>query len=372
LRLTANDSLLSSSDDVVITVNPVPINRAPVVNAGADQVITLPAAANLVGTVTDDGLPNPPGAVAATWSKISGPGTVTFANATSSSTTATFSRAGIYVLRLTGSDGALSTVDNVVIGVMPAPVNRAPVVNAGADQTITLPAVANLVGTVTDDGLPNPPGAVVTTWSKVSGPGAVTFGDPMALSTTATFTTAGSYVLRLTANDGALSVTDNIGITVRASSIRLQYRVTDLAPRDNQIRPRFNIVNGTATAVPLSELKIRYWYTIDGSQPQTAHCDSAQIGCSRITQTFTTLNPVRPNADRYLEVGFTGSAGNLAAGAQTGELQLRFNKNNLSNYNETNDYSYSTGPTVNPPTSLTDWTRVTLYRSGVKIWGTEP
>ncbi len=38
------------------------------------------------------------------------------------------------------------------------PVNQPPVVNAGVDATITLPATASLDGTVTDDGLPNPPG----------------------------------------------------------------------------------------------------------------------------------------------------------------------------------------------------------------------
>ena len=37
---------------------------------------------------------------------------------------------------------------------------------------------ANLAGTVTDDGLPGGAGTVV--WSKVSGPGGVTFGDPVA------------------------------------------------------------------------------------------------------------------------------------------------------------------------------------------------
>jgi hypothetical protein len=95
-------------------------------------------------------------------------------------------------------------------------VNRAPVPNAGPDQTITLPATASLSGTVTDDGLPNPPATVTTTWSKVSGPGTVTFGNASARATTATFSTAGSYTLRLTANDSALSGTDDIVITVNA------------------------------------------------------------------------------------------------------------------------------------------------------------
>src|SRR2546426_9818613 len=60
----------------------------------------------------------------------------------------------------------------------PAPaVNLAPVVNAGADQVITLPSIANLTGVAIDDGQPNPPGALTTTWSQVSGPGTVSFSN---------------------------------------------------------------------------------------------------------------------------------------------------------------------------------------------------
>ena len=210
LRLTANDSVLTTTDDIVITVNPH--NDAPNVNAGPDQTITFPASASLDGTVTDDGLPNPPGAVTTTWSKVSGPGTVTFADASAIDTTASFSVAGSYTLRLTANDSALTTSDDVVITVNGA--NQAPNVNAGPDQTITLPANATLDGTVTDDGLPNPPGAVTTTWSKVSGPGTVTFADPNAIDTTAGFSVAGSYTLRLTANDSALTGSDDIVITV--------------------------------------------------------------------------------------------------------------------------------------------------------------
>jgi hypothetical protein len=89
-----------------------------------------------------------------------------------------------------------------------------PVVDAGTDQTITLPDSANLDGTVTDDGLPDPPGAVTTTWSKVSGPGTVTFGNANAVDTTASFSAAGTYVLRLTADDGELDANDEVTITV--------------------------------------------------------------------------------------------------------------------------------------------------------------
>src|SRR5687767_8787626 len=202
LRLTASDSVLTTVDDVVITVNPA-ANQPPVVSAGADQAITLPATAPLSGTATDDGLPNPPATVTTTWSMLSGPGAVTFGNANALSTTASFSTAGSYTLRLTASDSVLTTVDDVVITVNPAG-NQAPVVSAGADQTITLPATAPLSGTATDDGLPNPPATLTTTWSMLSGPGAVTFSNANELSTTASFSTAGSYTLRLTASDRPL------------------------------------------------------------------------------------------------------------------------------------------------------------------------
>ncbi|KPK53598.1 MAG: hypothetical protein AMS22_07185 [Thiotrichales bacterium SG8_50] len=163
--------------------------------------------------MTDDGLPTPP-ALTTSWSQVSGPGTVTFGNAGAVDTTASFSVDGVYTLRLTANDGALSSSDDVVITVNPAPpVNQAPVVNAGPDQTITLPGNATLDGTVTDDGLPTPP-ALTTTWSQVSGPGTVTFGNPNAVDTTASFSAAGSYTLRLTANDGALSSSDDVVVTV--------------------------------------------------------------------------------------------------------------------------------------------------------------
>ena len=123
--------------------------------------------------------------------------------------------AGTYVLRLTADDGELSTGDEVTIIANPAPpVNQPPVVDAGPDQTITLPDNATLDGTVTDDGLPHPPGVVSTTWSQVDGPGAVGFGDASAVDTTVSFSAAGTYVLRLTADDGELSASDEINIAV--------------------------------------------------------------------------------------------------------------------------------------------------------------
>ena len=223
LRLTANDGELSSFDEITVTYYPSNTqNQAPVVDAGTDQTITPPNSANLDGTVTDDGLPNPPGAVTTTWTKASGPGTVTFGDIHAVDTTASFAMSGTYVLRLTANDGALQAYDEVTITVN-QPVNQGPSVNAGYDQTITLPAGANLNGTVTDDGFPNPPGVVTTLWTIQSGPGTVTLGNAGETNTTASFTLPGTYVLRLTADDSAIQAHDDVTITVNSPPASCQF-----------------------------------------------------------------------------------------------------------------------------------------------------
>src|SRR6266545_929315 len=99
--------------------------------------------------------------------------------------------------------------------------NRPPVANAGPDQSLSgtlFPLAVALNGAAADDALPNPPGALTATWSKVSGPGAVWFNNANQLNTTAYFAGSGAYVLRLTVNDGALQASDDVTITIQRSS----------------------------------------------------------------------------------------------------------------------------------------------------------
>lgn len=155
---------------------------------------------------------------------------------------------------------------------------------------------------------------------------------------------------------------------IGSASLQADYRVGDPgAPDDNQIKPQIEIVNKSSSTINLSDVTVRYWYTIDGSQMQTYWCDYATIGCNNITGKFVPVSPARPGADYYLQVGFTSSAGNLAPGASTGEIQNRFNKNDWSKYDETNDYSY-----IGSDTSYTVSTKVTVYYQGKLVWGTEP
>lgn len=125
-------------------------NAAPTVSAGADRTASASSPITLAGSVSDDGLPS--GTLTSTWSKVSGPGTVTFADARKPGTMATFSATGTYVLRLTASDGALSASDDLTITVGPASTAQAVVsfalVNADTGQPIpgyaTIPAGATI------------------------------------------------------------------------------------------------------------------------------------------------------------------------------------------------------------------------------------
>jgi len=198
----------------VVTVG----NQPPVVNAGPDINVTLAplAIASLNGTVVDDGLPNSPGAVRTTWTQVSGPSNVAFADPSVLKTTATFSMSGTHVLRLTAHDGDLSAFHDVAISVIDP--NQPPTVDVGPDTTIPFAPQSTVFisGVVNDDGLPNPPGGVTHFWTEFSGPpGKVIFADPGSLTTAASFESPGIYVLRLTASDGQQTAFDDLTVTVK-------------------------------------------------------------------------------------------------------------------------------------------------------------
>jgi hypothetical protein len=265
LRLTANDGTLSSTDDVTITVNPA---------SGASVIISLEAeSGSLTAPMVSRSSPTASGGQSVEVPEgagnnyndaiFGGPGQVNFSiSIPQGGTYALWARTmaanggndSFYVVRNgtllrewsvplsttwkwnkianvaltaevlnlafrqredgTGLDQLLLTND---LSLVPGTSNQVPRVNAGPDQAVTLPNPVNLDGTVTDDGLPNP-AASTTTWSQVSGPGTVTFGDANALDTTANFIMDGIYVLRLSASDGLLSASDEVTIRVHPTS----------------------------------------------------------------------------------------------------------------------------------------------------------
>ena len=207
-------SFLSAAPDMGAFESGAAGNTPPTANAGADQTITLPAStATLTGSGTDIG-----GSIAAyAWSIVSGPGAGTISSPTAATTSVTGLAQGAYTFQLKVTDNSGSTAtDNVIVTVNPAVItNTPPTANAGADQTITLPAsTVTLTGSGTDVG-----GSISAyAWSKVSGPAAGTIASPAAATTSITGLTQGAYTFQLKVTDnGGLTATDNIIVTVNAA-----------------------------------------------------------------------------------------------------------------------------------------------------------
>lgn len=192
-------------------------NIGPMVNANIDKAVNLPASANLAGSASDDGKPVP-ATLTTTWSKASGPGTVTFGNASATSTTANFYQTGSYVLRLTASDGEIKTFDDMVVTATGTPANVAP---AFTSDPMTKPdasedsayAGQSLAGAATDGNTNE-----TLTYSKVSGPAWLNVAADGTLSGTPSNSDVGanSFTVRVT---DSTSLTDEAVLNINVTNV---------------------------------------------------------------------------------------------------------------------------------------------------------
>lgn len=160
-------------------------DSVPTVSLGADRFVnamtSIDATTSLAATYS--------------WTKVSGPGVVTFGSPNAEDTTVSTNADGVYVLRLTVTNAsAIHTIsDDITLTWDTGAPNFQ---TALADQTSKDPI--DVTGDVQDS---------LTTlsyaWTKVSGPGTITFSHPSAAATTITADQDGAYVIRLTATDQA-------------------------------------------------------------------------------------------------------------------------------------------------------------------------
>lgn len=155
-------------------------------------------------------------------------------------------------------------------------------------------------------------------------------------------------------------------VTAPSGALTIQAFNGNTSTSTNGISPKFKVVNTGNSAIQLSDVKLRYYYTIDGEEAQSFWSDWASIGSANVTSKFVKLATPVAGADYALEVGFTSAAGTLNAG-QSAEIQARFSKNNWSNYNQTNDYSFKASST-----QFANHEQVTGYINGQLVWGIEP
>ena len=138
----------------------------------------------------------------------------------------------------------------------------------------------------------------------------------------------------------------------------------------NTIYANFKVINNGSSSINLAELKLRYYYTSDSDKPQNFYCDHAGMlnGWSytgvtdKVTGTFCKISSPVSNADSYIEVGFKSDAGALSAGGYI-EIQTRTARNDWTNYDMSNDYSFKTLRTYG------DNDKITAYMKGILIYG---
>ncbi|HEX2927140.1 MAG TPA: cellulose binding domain-containing protein [Ruminiclostridium sp.] len=150
------------------------------------------------------------------------------------------------------------------------------------------------------------------------------------------------------------------------SAIRVQLYNANKAVDNNTIFPWYKIYNSGNVPVNLEDIKVRYYYTIDGEKPQNFWCDWSNIGSSNVVGNFIKMPAVVDGVDYCLEISFKSGSGILKPG-DSAELQCRIAKNEWTNYNQANDYSFNS---ISP--SYVDWTKVTGYLKGELAWGVEP
>jgi len=199
-------------------------------------------------------------------------------------------------------------------GKCPIDDNAAPVVSAGPDQSIAnVTDVVTLSGQVTDDGLPV--GApVITEWSKRSGPGNVSFGNPAAAETTATFTLPGIYVLRLMAHDGLDESSDTVEVRVAAfCKVESPTNLTAWWPANGDAMDVVNTQAGRLlNGVAFSDGKVSSSFSFDGTDdsvrvPASPGVDIGKSGDGSLTIEFWS-NTTHRNQDPVLLGWNNGSA----------------------------------------------------------------
>ena len=217
-NLTVTDNMGGTATaTVAVTVLP---NRAPVANAGPNQIVNEGDPVTLIGGGVDaDG-----SVTSYSWVQTGGPG-VALSSATSSTVSFTAPAALVdtaltFQLTVTDNMGATGTASS---SVTVKHVNVAPVASAGASQTVNEGTSVTLVGGGTDSD-----GTIATySWTQTSGPSVALTG---ANSATASFTAPATMVDdALTFN---LTIVDNSGASASASTT-VNVKHINIAPTAN-------------------------------------------------------------------------------------------------------------------------------------------
>jgi Cellulose binding domain len=151
----------------------------------------------------------------------------------------------------------------------------------------------------------------------------------------------------------------------QTTNLNVLYK-TSTGPTGDEAEPWFEVVNNTSSAIPYDQITIDYYFA-QPSSPYVFQCAWAAVGCGNLTGTIVPMPTPAAGADHYLQVTFSAAAGSLAAGANSGDMELRMHRTDWQNVSQGGDYSYNaadTSYTANPD--------IAAYVNGALAWGTPP
>jgi len=226
LMVTDSSSAQSVADQVVVTVNPVNKNNAPVAVAGPNQNVLVGATVELDGSGSLDADGD---LLSYSWSITSKPAGSTaqlsYIDGVADDPAPTFVAdvPGVYVIGLVVGDGKAYSTTQASVTVTAALDNVAPVANAGDDVSTVVKTAVNLSGALSSDA--NVGDTLTYAWTLVSSPAGSAAVPSNTSSVTATLTpdVAGVYVLQLVVSDnhGLSSAPDNVVVTAGALGVNL-------------------------------------------------------------------------------------------------------------------------------------------------------
>jgi hypothetical protein len=152
----------------------------------------------------------------------------------------------------------------------------------------------------------------------------------------------------------------------RKQEVKVQFYSNNEVSPATTIFLKIRVENTGDTALDLSDVKLRYYYTIDGYSDQVFICDWSSVGAHNVTGRFVKISPSRSGADTFLEIGFGKNSGMLEPGSSV-DMNIRYSKSDNAEYNHEDDYSFKSTNYV-----FEDWDKITAYISGVLKWGREP
>lgn len=276
LRVTDNRGGQHTNDTTIMVKAD---NIRPTANAGLDQNLTNATSITLTGLAT----PFVPGGgtiASTTWtlssSTISVPGIII---TTPNSTTTTVTNIGIigntYIFTLTVVDSFGNSVSDSCTVINNAVLLTTPIVEAGANQTVSPPTLqATLSGSATDTD-----GTIIShSWSQVSGPNTAIITTPSLYITTVTGLVPGTYLFMLLATDNdAQTGSDGVYITVTPNQLPIAN-----AGLDKTITLPINsvIINGSGTDSDGTIITYKWVYF---SGPATYNISNSNIASPTIT-----------------------------------------------------------------------------------------